>query len=409
MEDWGSPAFVAEKFREWYNQMYEKVEAPTNFRSREFAFLRFDNRTMFRHMGFTDIDDLRRYLRDNTPAHVYYSSAYYEKPQASMDKKGWLGADLVFDIDADHLDLKCQIDHDRWRCRECGREGRGKPPELCECGKATFITDTWLCEDCLQTTKYEAQKLLDILIEDLNFDPNTEVLCNFSGNRGYHVHVLSEKIRTLGQNERRELVDYILGIGLIPEYLGFSERMRGGDSNLTEQGWRGRSVRALYEFLLQLNQENIPNLKLRREEWDRILEEKETILDILLNKHPSNVTQIIKLSTLNRVMEEAVKLQAAQIDTVVTTDVHRLIRLPRTLHGKTGWQVQPIPLNRLPDYDPLKSAITLKGDELELYIKWAPRFRIGTHYYGPYEEEKVNLPLEAAIFVLCKKGGRITN
>jgi len=42
-------------------------------------------------------------LEEKTPIHLYYSSAYYEEPSADkMDLKGWLGSDLIFDIDSDH-------------------------------------------------------------------------------------------------------------------------------------------------------------------------------------------------------------------------------------------------------------------------------------------------------------------
>jgi DNA primase small subunit len=106
-------------------------------------------------------------------------------------------------------------------------------------------------------------------------------------------------------------------------------------------------------------------------------------------------------------MNVAVKLQAAEIDTVVTTDIHRLIRLPMTLHGKTAWQVQPISLDDLSDYDPFKEAVVFDGGDLKIQTRWVPKFRIKEDEYGPFEEEEVSLPLAAALYVLCKGGGRI--
>ena len=48
---------------------------------------------------------MRDFLKKNVPSHVYHSAAYYEIPGApTMAKKNWLGADLVFDLDADHLE-----------------------------------------------------------------------------------------------------------------------------------------------------------------------------------------------------------------------------------------------------------------------------------------------------------------
>ena len=139
------------------------MEAPSEIERREFGFLSFGGRSMFRHIGFDDTLRLRGYLMDRAPAHTYFSAAYYRYPEAAMAQKEWLGADLVFDIDADHLNLPCHEKHDRWTCKTCGSEGTGHPPERCpECEKATFVEESWLCERCLSAAKYEAQKLLDI-------------------------------------------------------------------------------------------------------------------------------------------------------------------------------------------------------------------------------------------------------
>ena len=54
--------------------------------------------------------------------------AYYENPDFDMDKKGWIGADLVFDIDADHIPTSCNKIHDEFRCVKCGFEGQRNHP-----------------------------------------------------------------------------------------------------------------------------------------------------------------------------------------------------------------------------------------------------------------------------------------
>ena len=204
--DWGSPKFVAEQFRRWYETNSSKILPPTELKMREFAFLQFGGKTMFRHIKFQDVYSFQRYFTDYFPLHCYHSSSYYQNPDADMAKKGWIGSDLVFDIDADHFNLPCQHEHDRWVCRTCGEEGTGKPPEVCKCGKATFEEETWLCESCLQAAKHEMSKLIDILLQDFGFTPE-DLVVNFSGNRGYHVHVRSTKIRSLDQYGRREIVD----------------------------------------------------------------------------------------------------------------------------------------------------------------------------------------------------------
>ena len=405
-EPWGSPDFVAEQFSQWYRRNSGKIPAPIGIEQREFAFITFHGKGMHRHIALPTIEEMQRYLRNTGPMHSYHSSSYYTNPTADMSQKGWLGADLVFDIDADHFDLPCQKEHDRWWCRNCDEHGTGHPPEICKCGKAQFRTETWLCERCLQAAKYETQKLIDILITD--FGVETEYLItNFSGNRGYHVHVHSDTFKPLDQNSRREIVDYIMAIGLEAEYQGFSRRNRGAKSTFAEGGWRGRTGRAIYDYLSTVSEEEIRALKLGKNTTSNITNSRDEILDTLVTKHPSNVIPLIDPKSLDKILGEALKLQASEIDTVVTTDIHRLIRMPNTLHGKTGWQVQNIPYGQLPSYDPLRRAVIIRGGEVNLEFSHAPKIKILDTVYGPYEDEEATLPLEAALFFLCKKGARV--
>lgn len=405
-EPWGSPDFVEEQFRNWYHQNSKTIPAPIDIAKREFAFISFHGKGMHRHLSLPTEPELQRYLRRNVPMHAYHSSSYYLDPTADMSLKGWLGADLVFDIDADHFDLPCQKQHDKWWCRNCDEKGTGHPSEICSCGKAQFITETWLCEKCLQAAKYETQKLLDILITDFGVEVE-DITTNFSGNRGYHVHVHSEDFKPLDQAARREIVDYIMGTGLEAEYQGFSRRNRGARSTFAEGGWRGRTGLAIYDYLSSVSEEEIKVLKLGRKATSNIINSRDQILDTLVTKHPSNVIPLIDPKSLDTLLGQALKLQASEIDTVVTTDVHRLIRLRNTLHGKTGWQVQNIPYGQLPNYDPMNTAAVIHGDPVKLEFRGAPKIKILDTWYGPYREEEATLPMEAALFFLCKAGARV--
>ncbi|HDI53058.1 MAG TPA: DNA primase catalytic subunit PriS, partial [Candidatus Bathyarchaeota archaeon] len=100
--------FISERFREFYAE--RSIETPREMERREFGFIPFGAKMMFRHISFSTPEALRRYLIENAPAHVYYSSAYYENPEAEMERKGWLGADLIFDIDADHIETPCKAE-----------------------------------------------------------------------------------------------------------------------------------------------------------------------------------------------------------------------------------------------------------------------------------------------------------
>src|SRR5881628_4137548 len=95
-------AWIRDRFRRHYEAA--EIGLPPRFARREFGFMFWEAGMMQRHQSFKSGEGLRDFLARRTPMHVYYSSAYYETPGApTMEEKGWLGADLVFDLDADHL------------------------------------------------------------------------------------------------------------------------------------------------------------------------------------------------------------------------------------------------------------------------------------------------------------------
>jgi DNA primase small subunit len=91
-----------------------------------------------------------------------------------------------------------------------------------------------------------------------------------------------------------------------------------------------------------------------------------------------------------------------KIDTVVTPDINRLIRLPNSLHGKTGLKKLEFPITAIDDFDPLKSAVAFKTGEVTVHVSEAPQFRVEDEIYGPFERQKIELPTAAALMLLCK-------
>src|SRR5207245_7573279 len=67
------------------------------------------------------------------------------------------------------------------------------------------------------------------------------------------------------------------------------------------------------------------------------------------------------LSTWKSLSLKAVDRGSAKIDTVVTTDVHRLIRLPGTLNGHTGLLTMDVPRERLDECDPFGDSRAIHG------------------------------------------------
>ncbi|MCK4477848.1 DNA primase small subunit PriS [Candidatus Bathyarchaeota archaeon] len=395
--------FARNKFFEYYQKHFSNIQPPTSLEKREFGFLLFEGKTMLRHKSFRSIDNLKHSLSTIVPSNAYYSSAYYERPEAEMDKKGWLGADLVFDIDADHIPTPCGKVHDTWVCSHCGFAGKGPSPEKCPaCDEAKFNTKTWMCDECLESAKKETIKLLEMLMKDLGFAEN-EIKVYFSGNRGYHVHVENENIRLLDSMARKEIVDYVIGLGFKVEL----HRLIDKDKNRIVvgpnlKGWRDRIAKGIDAFLTKQSRSEIETMGLSKRRIDFLIKNKKKLRESLKRRGWITVKGVGP-KNWKKIIQWIMDQQSAKIDTVVTTDIHRLIRLTGSLHGKTGFMKVEAPLHSFDKFDPLKEAVAFKEGQVIVDVVEAPRFRIGDTLHGPFKNDsRVELPTAAALFLLCK-------
>jgi len=369
---------------------------------------------MVRHKGFRNVDDLRSFLKTTVPSHAYYSSAYYEEPEKEMGAKGWLGADLIFDIDADHIPTPCKKTHDTWICSNCGVAGKGEAPQKCtSCHQQKFDEKTWPCEVCLESAKTETMKLLDVLTKDFGFS-SEKMHVGFSGHRGYHVHAEDEEIRELGSMARKEIVDYLLGTGLEPSFHGLEERGERLSPvlvgpHLYAPSWRGRIAKGTYEFFLSATPERLEQIGLRKKAVANLTQHKERLLESWKTEGPWGAIKDVGLESWMKIAQCGAEEESVKIDTVVTTDINRLIRLNNTLHGKTGLKKIEVPFTGIEDFDPFKEAVAFKEGTVTLFVSEAPQFRLGDEIYGPYEEQRVELPTAAALFLLCKDAAKVVS
>ncbi len=392
----GTKTFIEGKFTEYYKKYASTISPPTSMEKREFGFLLLKEKIMLRHKSFRNVDDLRKFLRTTVSSDVYYSGAYYERPEEEMEEKVWLGADLIFDIDADHIPTPCDKIHDKWTCNNCGFVGKGATPEKCPaCEEAKFDEKTWMCEVCLESAKREMVKLVELLMEDFGF-PLKKIHVFFSGHRGYHIHLESDEILSLDSMARKEMVDYIMGIGLEPEFHGL-EKISG--PKLNDSGWRGKIARGTYDFLLEATQKTLEEVGLQKRIIKSIETHKERIIKSWKEEGPWG---IIGVKGSRKIAQFSVQKRSVKIDTVVTTDIHRLIRLTNTLHGKTGLKKTEIPIKNVESFDPFKSAVAFREGMVTVLVSEAPQLRLGDETYGPFKNKKIELPTAVAMLLLCK-------
>ena len=125
--------------------------------------------------------------------------------------------------------------------------------------------------------------------------------------------------------------------------------------------------------------------------------------------NPFGTIKGIGSETWKKIVEHSAKSQFANVDTVVTTDIHRLIRLAGTLHGKTGLTKIEFPVSKIDDFDPLRTSIAFKGGTRTVFVSDAPEFRLGDQTFGPYRNQRVELPTAAAVLLLCKKRAEVVD
>jgi DNA primase small subunit len=404
--------FIQNKFAKFYSEYSDDIKPPRSIHEREFGFLLMKEKRWLRHKRFLNELSLQSFTQRVAPSDVYSSSAYYEDPEASMEDKGWRGADLVFDIDADHLTLPCSNTHDKWNCMKCGVSGLGSSLLNCpNCGNQSLKTIKWVCEFCLESAKSEVIKLLDILFNDFSFSQD-EIQVFFSGNRGYHVHVESDSIYELDSNSRREIVDYLVGIGIESSYHNLvnikTKRSRGiSGPNLNDPGWRGRIAKGTYDFILTATKEDLKNIGVKKKAAQAIIKHRQSLLSSWDDHGPWDTIKDVGIESWRKITQHSVKNQSIRIDTVVTTDIHRLIRIANTLHGKTGLKKKKVPILDIESFDPFTSAIAFEKGVVEIYVIEAPKFRLNRTVFGPFKDELSRLPTAAAIYLLCKGIARL--
>lgn len=408
-----STAFVQETFREYYNRDFSLSESFPTIEKREFGFASFES-WMLRHKSFENEEELTSFLRSFVPKDAYYSCATYETPEAEMERKGWLGADLIFDIDADHVPTSCDRIHDKWTCGDCGFADKGIAPANCPaCGGEKLNVGTWPCEACLNSAKSETMKLLDMLRQDFGFS-KYEMHVFFSGHRGYHVHVESEAVKALDAVARKEIVDYIIGLGFDPTLHArrkdsWRRTLAVNSPRSDNLGWSGRIARGVHDFILSAKEEDLAGMGLNRNVVDALLKNREAILR---NWNTSGILGVVKgvsPETSRKIADFCAQKQSAKIDTVVTTDIHRLIRLADALHGKTGLKKVGFPISGIEDFDPFKSAVAFKKGTVSVFVSDAPEFRLGDRNFGPYKKQKVELPTAAAVLLICRDRAEVVD
>ncbi|HET7148630.1 MAG TPA: DNA primase small subunit domain-containing protein, partial [Candidatus Nitrosopolaris sp.] len=211
-------ALLKSAFREYYFNYSNLLEIPEHIEQHEFGYMPFGS-GMVRHLSFRNKGDILATLIRDVPADVYCSNAYYTFPTYPMQEKHWLGADLIFDIDAKDLHLSCEVGHSYFICTNCSQVSSTKS-EVCEsCQSTTFNQTSIPCSKCIFALKKEVRRLITVLITDLGIEEKS-VSVYFSGNNGFHVVVSDKSFNSLDPVARSDIVSYLAGTNIMTESVG---------------------------------------------------------------------------------------------------------------------------------------------------------------------------------------------
>jgi len=341
--------YLQKKFQEFYMKHYIGC---IGIQNREFGIGNLEKKIAFRHRSFKSTNDLNKYLRLNAPFYISYSSAYYEFPEAEMNKKGWMGADLIFDFDVENF----------------------------------------LEKENFEKVKEECLKLLDFLKQDFGFK---NIRVNFSGSKGFHVKVFDEKVRKIDKDGRMEILNYITGNGL--DIKKFFEKRKEGDMEFLvgpgkdARGW-GRRINALAQQILK---ERISNKRIRKEKREKA---KKILEEIELGKW-ENFERELNMDDLKKdIKKEAVNL-TSDVDKQVTQDIVRLIRLENTLHGGTGFIAKIIDIEKF-NLSNFSDVIAFGEDKEEIFLKEDVKFCLLKNY--DLKKGICKVPEYVGIYLLLK-------
>lgn len=357
-------------FREYYyknvNQIIRDIYS---IDSREFGYIDF-NDIMRRHIALKP-GEFKEWLLENVPKHFYHSSAYYMFPEKEMGAKIWEGGDLVFDIDLDHIK-----GYDPKKIIVCVEDKNYVTvDDVNEC-KENYKEIIFLDSEGVSRAKKELVNLLETLNRDFDIKLDSMKIY-FSGARGYHVHITNDQLLKLDSYARMEIKDYLT-------YDGFDIRYA-----------KSINARPVVTFLSAvINSDERLNIIFSTDEID-FLKSISNIKDFsLFLKRRNKEEKIIK--KINIFIS---KFLGIQIDGVVTADISRLIRVPHSLHGKTGLRKTQIPYDSLDSFDPFSDAVRKDEEKIRLKVLYCPKTFWYNDEYGPYFNDEVVIPFSLGIYL----------
>lgn len=370
-------------FRRYYFYHYSQLQLGESINEHEFGFRLFDGKIR-RHLAFNDKKELYAYIIKFSPSDIFYSSSRYQNPKAEIDQKGWIGSDLIFDIDGKDLHLECAQGHNLVLCKDCSFISKGIIPKCTGCNSTRLQIIDIPCSRCIKSLNGEVKKLLEILKDDFGINSES-IFVYFSGNNGYHIHVVDKNFYDTSSQKRSAFAQYLMGKGYLIENLGIRKNNEGVFTPMHNrvqynQGWRRRIFDSIH---LPIQNHRIDDKFVKK--YARMLDAKNNNINDILS---SNIFDL-----------------SAKIDPNVTMDIHRIFRLAGSINSKSG--LIKAFCKDLDSFNPFVDACFIGGDS---NVKINSKLNMKISLKGKQFSIKTGantLPEYVAAYVVCKGIGDI--
>ena len=289
----------------------------SSFSTREFGFIGLSGK-FFRNISFETPKALQDFLIDRCPTDAYIGAVYDNPPsrERPIHTLEWKGHELVFDIDLN--------DYDAVR------------KHVCECTGAGQV-----CVRCWQLINVSISLIDETLRRDFGM---SDILWLFSGRRGVHGWVRDPTTINLDRDQRQSIIDYLSVIK------GEDETARVQDRKQLKYEFRKRTEYTIFKYSLKdVRRKDLIEIGLSGSAASKIvnqLKHQEGKVDEnLIRRFNKNLASVNKY-------DEIIRRWAPRIDHKVTIDLRRLLRMPTSIHGKTGNVARILDLDSIFDFNP---------------------------------------------------------
>jgi DNA primase small subunit len=200
----------------------------------------------------------------------------------------------------------------------------------------------------------------------------------FSGNNGYHIHILDSEFYRLDSQARSDIAGYIMGDGIMAETIGVRKASSSSAADFSIKfpksgmayGWRQRIARKL----------GIDRLSISK--MDKIVQQK--------GGYRGFKPELLKMA----------KEMGVRIDPLVTVDIHRVFRMAGTLNSKSG--LTKLQCKEIESFDPLSDTCLLNDKEVDVNVKVPVKLKLRDQSFN-LKKQTARLPTFVAVYLICKR------